>query len=367
MKSGKIICTAFSLFVSVILAGCSMIGTGETFTPPEYIKPYEIVEVEPKFQEDKNSDWYRDFCRQAGEYETRIVVDGKLDKELVKGAFRQINNDRPDIFWLGSCQYDRASKRTVWDFDLIDGCSEDTIETMHAELEKSADNIISMIPEGVSDYEKILFVHDYIALHTEYDNSIEFDVENTNGLMYTAYGCLVDGKAVCQGYAEAFTYIMNRLGIESGVCNGDTYVGGHAWNYVLLDGSYYWVDITWDDMDSEIMPIQHSYFLFNDEMLSRTRWLDPNQNFAPVCDTESHGWFSRNETLFDSYDIGQIAEAAKNAGAGESFEMMFTDYDTYCTALTQLFGEGDIMDIKGFSVTSSYYCDDRNYIVNIIY
>ena len=104
MKSGKIICTAFSLFVSVILAGCSMIGTGETFTPPEYIKPYEIVEVEPKFQEDKNSDWYRDFCRQAGEYETRIVVDGKLDKELVKGAFRQINNDRPDIFWLGSCQ-----------------------------------------------------------------------------------------------------------------------------------------------------------------------------------------------------------------------------------------------------------------------
>ena len=47
--------------------------------------------------------------------------------------------------------------------------------------------------------------------------------------------------------------------------------------------------------------------------------------------------------------------------------MMFTDYDTYCKALTQLIGEGDMMNIEGFGVNSSYYCDDRNYIVDIIY
>ena len=352
--------------VAAMLTGCgnnASLKKEELQLPSKYA-PYEIVKVEPAFEEGKNSQWYQDFCRQLLEYSNEPVVEGKISKKEFQCALREIINDLPDVFWLTDAWFDMGSKRTRLEFNYMQGCDENNIKTMHEELEKAAKDIISLIPENSSDYEKVLFVHDYIAQSVAYDTSVDF--ETGSGLCYTSYGCLVRKKAVCQGYAEAFTYIMNLLGIESGVCAGDTYAGGHAWNYVMIDGEYYWLDITWDDTDNDTFPVSHNYFLFNDEMMSHTRKAEWEQNFVPVCTETKYNWFAVNNTLLDSYDLDTIKKLSEEH-SGNSLELMFTDFESYTAALQGLVIDGNINKLAGISTASSYYHDDRNYSFTIIY
>ncbi len=100
--------------------------------------------------------------------------------------------------------------------------------------------------EGYSDYEKIKEVHNWLIDNIEYDVNFESDES------YSISGALIEGKAVCEGYARSFKYIMDELGIPcvlvSGTgtnSNGET--ESHAWNYVQLDGKWYAIDVTWDD------------------------------------------------------------------------------------------------------------------------
>ena len=351
---------------AVMLTGCGNSSASkkqELEIPPQYV-PYEIVKVEPVFEEGKNSQWYQDFCRQLLEYNNEPVVEEKVSKKEFQYALRQLSTDLPDVFWLTNAWFNMGSKRTRLEFNYMQGCDENNIKPMHEELEKAADDLIRLIPENGSDYEKILFVHDYIAQNTVYDASVDY--ETGSGLCYTAYGCLVNKKAVCQGYAEAFTYIMNRMGIESGVCQGDTYAGGHAWNYVMIDGEYYWLDITWDDTDNDTFPVSHNYFLFNDEIMSRTRKAEWEQNFAPVCTADKYNWFVVNNTFLGEYDFDLINSLSAQH-SGNSLELMFKDYDSYVSALQGLVNDGSINKLSGVSTASSYYHDDRNFSFTIIY
>lgn len=60
---------------------------------------------------------------------------------------------------------------------------------------------------------------------------------------YDAYGCLVKGKAVCSGYADAFNAIMVELNIPSKIVMSSD----HAWNKVKIGNRWYHVDVTWND------------------------------------------------------------------------------------------------------------------------
>ena len=104
---------------------------------------------------------------------------------------------------------------------------------------------------SMTEREKIKAVHDWIINHTSYDrenyysNSIPEDSYNITGVM-------LKGVAVCSGYAKTFDYFMYVLGIEHEHVTGlvDSPKGGrggHAWNRVLLDNTWYYIDCTWDD------------------------------------------------------------------------------------------------------------------------
>lgn len=86
-------------------------------------------------------------------------------------------------------------------------------------------------------YEKIKNVHDYICRNVVYDTTLVKDD------IHTAYGSLVKGIAVCDGYAEGFKMIMDELGISCNMIMNST----HEWNEVMLDGKWYFVDCTNDD------------------------------------------------------------------------------------------------------------------------
>ena len=105
---------------------------------------------------------------------------------------------------------------------------------------------------------------------------------------HTSYGCLVNRKAVCAGYAKAYMLIMNELGIECGYVEGSAGTQGnfgpHAWNYIKLDDGYYMVDLTWDDpIGNPPGNIYHNYFCVSTETISKDHIIGDDQ-VIPICD-----------------------------------------------------------------------------------
>ena len=72
-------------------------------------------------------------------------------------------------------------------------------------------------------------------------------IDTRNAALWTAYGALVEGEAVCQGYAAAFQLLMAHLGIPSVQTFGVAEGVDHVWNQVLVDGTWLSVDVTFND------------------------------------------------------------------------------------------------------------------------
>lgn len=120
----------------------------------------------------------------------------------------------------------------------------DQIEKCEAEIEKVTSQILSNL--SGTNYQKIIKIHNYLVDNTKYDQTLK------GKNIYNIYGTLVNKECVCEGYAKSFKYLVNKAGIDCVIVAGTgTNSSGkqenHAWNYVLLNNSWYAVDVTWDD------------------------------------------------------------------------------------------------------------------------
>lgn len=121
-----------------------------------------------------------------------------------------------------------------------------------AEQEAEVDKKVSEIIEGLelgdkTDFEKIAAIHDYIC------DNVEYETESTEqDTVRTAYGALIEGKAVCQGYSVSLYRLLLEAGIDNRIIFGeglpdDGSSGPHSWNIIQLGDEYYYIDVTWDD------------------------------------------------------------------------------------------------------------------------
>lgn len=306
------------------------------------------------------------------EYNNDTEFDAVLSQEAVDGAVDKVCHFYPDYFWLNGYTVTTNKDSTSVSFMTLNDYSADELRTMHEELIRAADKITAQVPAGSDDYSKALFVHDYIVNNTRYAS--EKLGLSYNGLWGTAYGCLVDGSAVCQGYAEAFSLIMQKLGIECGVCAGQSDRGSHAWNYIKTDGKYYWVDLTWDDPEAESSgdfgKLRHNYFMMDDELLLRTRTLNERQYYVPVCDSLDRNYFVMNNAYLNGYfptEVGRVL--AENADEGVA-EIMFADETSFRSAVDGLFGNDEIWELSGYTelgYSLNYSCDETMYVLHITY
>ncbi|WP_035773494.1 InlB B-repeat-containing protein, partial [Butyrivibrio sp. VCD2006] len=138
------------------------------------------------------------------------------------------------------------------------------IAAMEDELQNALSNTYSSIALSGSDVDKELAIHDALIKKIEYDHECA-DNNSVYDVAHTAYGALVDGSAVCDGYSKAFKMLLQKAGIESHVVAGFGNGGGHAWSVVKLDSDYYEVDVTWDDQEKYSSALyynmlSHDYF-----------------------------------------------------------------------------------------------------------
>lgn len=118
-----------------------------------------------------------------------------------------------------------------------------TTETQEKEFEvKLTEVMASLELEGKTRYQKVKAIYDYICDNVTYD-----DINpDTYTVKYTAYGALVKGTAVCQGYACLFYRMCKAASVPVRIITGTSEGEGHAWNIVKIGSYYYNVDATWD-------------------------------------------------------------------------------------------------------------------------
>jgi len=110
-----------------------------------------------------------------------------------------------------------------------------------------------ILEEDMTQGEMATVIHDWVVLNCRYSLTRYRDM---------SYGALVDGKAACRGYTRAYVALARAAGLD---CEYSFSLAlEHAWALVALDGSYYYVDPTWDDSHYErIGFVNHRHFFFN--------------------------------------------------------------------------------------------------------
>ena len=127
---------------------------------------------------------------------------------------------------------------------LIEGIKQEEINEFEQQLESIKNNVVANV--SGSDYDKVKQIHDVLVDELEYDQTLSrTDTHNI-------YGALMEKSVVCEGYAKAFKYLLDGIGIPCVLVSGKgTNSKGeteeHIWNYVYLDDRWYAVDVTWDD------------------------------------------------------------------------------------------------------------------------
>lgn len=160
-------------------------------------------------------------------------------------------------------------------------------------INKEVDNIVSFIrKKNWSDYDIVKYVHDEICTRTTYDYDA-LKRPNKHYHAYSAYGALVGGEVVCQGYSLAFYRICRELGYDVRLVYSDT----HGWNIIKLDGKAYYVDCTWDDdiwdndewkNDKDIKGNHYYFFLVSYDTLKSLDEYGYAHSIDPEQETDEH-------------------------------------------------------------------------------
>ena len=170
-------------------------------------------------------------------------------------------NWNPELFF-----YDYAS--VSWDYSTEEVSTvelyykENYGAAQQAAYEAAVQKALQALLPDMSDLQKALVLHDWLALRIVYDYD-NYKADTVPEDSYNAYGALVNGTAVCEGYARAYQVLLGRCGVDAVMVSS---LGmNHGWNLVKLGGSWYHVDVTWDDPTPDTLgKANHSYFLLSD-------------------------------------------------------------------------------------------------------
>ena len=157
-----------------------------------------------------------------------------------------------------------------------------------------------LVDSNLTEAKKALILHDRLATWVDYDNAA-WIADDIPYIDHTMYGALWNNVAVCDGYAEAYQYLLRAVGIDSYVCrSNDMY---HAWNIVYVEGQYYHVDVTYDDPVWDVTGrVDHNYFLLSSAALYAKDTHKYNDYDMTPTDTKfDSGW-----SWFDSHTAHQV-------------------------------------------------------------
>ncbi|MBP1546067.1 MAG: hypothetical protein J6A37_05660, partial [Oscillospiraceae bacterium] len=181
-------------------------------------------------------------------YRSDVISNISVIRDDVSIAFIALVMDHPEYVGLSHCNISVSTATpevALVTFYYCDGQSAgDTAINSYNEVTAAVNSLVSSSSVYSSDYEKLKFFAEYICDNVTYNHSAANSGVGSN--CWNAYGSLINGSCVCEGYAEAFKLLCDTASIPCILCTSYN----HEWNMVYLDGAWYYTDVTW--MDTEV-------------------------------------------------------------------------------------------------------------------
>lgn len=207
----------------------------------ELLRLYETLDKQfTEFEMTEDSDVvlrFREFKVERAGYN----VDGAIKPRDFMKIIAMLCGEHPrmlsSVNFLGSDLYPTNNPSLMSGIHLKRLAIDGTYEDMYSRINTRANEILGeIIEDGMTDLDKAFAVYRYLAQNVE-DSS---DRENLD--RDTIYGSLILQSAACGGYADAYKFLMNKLGINCEICQSRSI--GHIWNYIEIDGKWYHIDLT---------------------------------------------------------------------------------------------------------------------------
>ncbi len=233
--------------------------------------------------------------------------------------------DHPELFWLYNGIEDDVFMGM--DDENLYLCLEDTYdeyETQMTAFNDAVDEFLSDIDVSASDAEIALQIHDKLIDTVHYDYDVA-EAGTAKDLAHTAYGALVansEGEAncaVCDGYAQAYLYLLQQAGVDASIVVGDagsspSDAGGHAWSIVKLDDSWYEVDSTWNDggawqevvEEARQEDPENAAIPYYEEALADTAYFDSIEHYLFNVTTDEITDYSPDASYDYTFDDGAV-------------------------------------------------------------
>lgn len=259
---------------------------------------------------------------------TKYAVGDVFSEAVI--AHRALMCDRPDMFWapktFSVLSAEKSNKRYICFSDNTEnnsdtgyyGITKSQKQEMQAELDAVTENIVNNANLLETDFQKELYIHDYICENVTYDEESATSLSEADLNSLTVYGALVEGKAICEGYSKAMQYLCTKVGIPCGVVYGKHETVPHMWNIIRVDGDSYYLDVTFDD--SSKIAVLHTYFnitkseisndhIFDSEFDNGSVYdsLDSFNFFCPDCEYTSMNFFE-NTGAYITYTCEKARE-----------------------------------------------------------
>lgn len=272
---------------------------------------------------------------ESGYYELgKITIwDAELTEDEIKIAITAFKNDHPQIFWIANV-YGRAHSDGNTIVQLYSYVSPSECNMMIANLDTAVKNYTAAMNEtALPQFDREVKAFQMVADGCVYDTETADDNNQIRRWKsYTAYGALVDGTAVCEGYSRAMQLLLNHVGMECRLVCGEAGGTNHMWNMVKVDEVWYHLDATWNDQQAVIL---YDYFNVTDAAIEKDHKIAPElnamtmqevaeymedastYNFSlPSGDSEEHNYLQNYGIKIDSFTSAEdrrVIEAFKSA------------------------------------------------------
>lgn len=236
------------------------------------------------------------------------------DTDEIDKVFQCVMMDHPEIFYISGYSFIKYAlgnevKKIVFKGTYI--YNQEEKEQRELQIEEAVKVFLANLDTESTDYEKVKYVYETTIHTTEYDLEA---VDNQN-----ICSVFLNHASVCQGYAKAVQYLLNRLNIPATLVLGTVENGdGHAWNMVKIENEYYYMDTTWGDASyriqnndesqlvSNVPSINYDYLCISTEELIRTHSLSEIVPM-PLCDSLDANYYVREGAYFLEADYEQLA------------------------------------------------------------
>lgn len=278
---------------------------------------------------------YRQILACIESYEESVEVSTK-DANLLEEAYRALMSDRGDLFYVNSysyVQYTNAKDEILsLEFKPAYTMSEAEKEAYQSSIDEIVSSTyLSRISEEMTDYEKALSMFEALIENVSYQKGAE---QNQNIISSFVYG-----QTVCQGYASAYQYLMQLLGIPSFIVTGTASGSSHAWNMIFLDGNWYNVDVTWGNASYSLDGqgegqetdnyVNYAYFCIGNALLNQTHEAEEIYELPDTL-SDQDSYYVHEGLYFTGLDVDAMDRILAQAYSEQrSCSMMMADEKSY--------------------------------------